>query len=227
MSVTEAALVLLCKRPAPGVGKQRLAAALGEQAAYTIAQALLDCAVEDLHGWPGPVVIAPAASEDRDWAAQLLPAAQVLPQSAGNLGERLNALDRALRAQGYRQLLYAGSDTPELQPADYAAVRGALQRGDVALTPAADGGVVLMGARRPWPELRGLPWSTLRLGDELARHCRSAGLGVRWLAPSYDVDELADVQRLAATLAGDARPARQALCALAGRLLQATGACHA
>jgi glycosyltransferase A (GT-A) superfamily protein (DUF2064 family) len=40
-------LVLLCKRPAPGHGKQRLAASLGAERACAVAWALLDCALEE------------------------------------------------------------------------------------------------------------------------------------------------------------------------------------
>ena len=39
--MTEAALVLVCKRPASGIGKQRLAASIGGEAANHIAEALL------------------------------------------------------------------------------------------------------------------------------------------------------------------------------------------
>ena len=44
-------LVLVCKRPAPGVGKQRLAARLGSEMTFKIASALLACAVGDACDW--------------------------------------------------------------------------------------------------------------------------------------------------------------------------------
>ena len=61
---TSAALVLFCRRPAPGIGKQRLARALGEIRALAIATALLECALEDIADWPGALVISPACEED-------------------------------------------------------------------------------------------------------------------------------------------------------------------
>lgn len=225
--MTETTLVLLCKRPAPGVGKQRLAAVFGMAAAQRVAEALLACALEDARTWPGSVVIAPAHAADGDWAATLLPQAEVLPQQPGNLGQRLNALDKCLRAQGRRSLLYAGSDTPELAAFDYAAACAALQQHDVALTPAADGGVVLMGARRPWPDMTDLPWSSDRLGAALASCCLQAGYRVAHLAPGSDVDEADDLLRLTAALAADARPARRALRQLACQLVAEARASHA
>ena len=84
----------------------------------------------------------------------------IVPQIAGNLGQRLNALDQTLRLQGMQHLFFIGSDAPELLADDYAMARDALQHTDVALIPAADGGVVLMANRRPWPDLSNLPWSS-------------------------------------------------------------------
>ena len=157
--MTEAALVLVCKRPASGIGKQRLAASVGGEAAKRIAEALLACALEDAFAWPGPMVIAPADPADHAWASALLPQARVRlktriePQTKGNLGQRLNALDHKLRGYGLEQLVYIGSDAPLLAAPDYAAVYEALMSHDTVLKPAADGGVVLMASRKRWPAL--------------------------------------------------------------------------
>ena len=219
--MTGAALVLVCKRPAVGVGKQRLAASVGGEAANRIAEALLACALEDARAWPGPVIVAPADPADHAWASALLPWAQgrpkirVAPQTNGNLGQRLNALDHELRGSGLEQLVYIGSDAPLLAAPDYAAVYEALMNYDTVLKPAADGGVVLMASRQRWPSLSGLPWSTARLGAALANRCRSAGQSVINLTECFDVDEEDDVIRLIEALNADQRPARRALHGLA------------
>lgn len=213
--MTELALVLVCKRPTLGVAKQRLAASLGQEGARRIAEALLACALEDAREWPGPVVIAPAHASDFAWAASLLPQLQgkinIVPQTEGNLGQRLNAVDRSLRERGLEQLIYIGSDAPALVAVDYAAAREALLNHDTVLKPAADGGVVLMGSRRSWPALDALPWSTLHLGSALADCCQTAGQSLAMLAQSFDVDEEQDMLHLITALKTDQRPARQAL----------------
>lgn len=211
------ALVLLCKRPALGHGKQRLAAHLGTAAALEIAERLLDCALEDLAQWPGQRVIAPDAPEHEDWAAARLPGGLCLPQPAGNLGERLNALDRTLRAADHPALIFLGSDAPALAEDDYRRVRTALDETETVLLAARDGGVVLMASRRPWPDLSDLPWSTPGLGEALAECCRRAGHAVRICGESFDVDEPADLLLARRALADDPRPARRRLLArLAG-----------
>ena len=132
--MAEATLVLVCKRPGLGMGKQRLAANLGQEAANRVAEALLACALEDARAWPGPVVIAPA-----HW--RIMPGPRLCwrkcirrgtyqPQAEGNLGQRLNTLDSELRAVGLEKLVYIGSDAPALGAANYAAASEALEHHD-------------------------------------------------------------------------------------------------
>lgn len=211
------ALVLVCKRPSLGHGKQRLARFLGLETTQRVAEALLACAVEDAASWPGPVIIAPASRHDSDWAIALLqpfqPQTLVIPQVSGNLGQRLKALDLTLRRQGIgiNQLVYIGSDAPNLSLADYSIVRERLQQYDTVLKPAIDGGVVLMSSCCEWPELSDLPWSTDKLAMALADACQAAGHSVCILEKGSDVDELDDFMRLTTQLAKDQRPARRAL----------------
>ncbi|MEK7791529.1 MAG: DUF2064 domain-containing protein [Pseudomonadota bacterium] len=224
-------LVLVCKRPIPGVGKQRLATGLGSEMAQQIANALLACALEDACNWPGAVVIAPANQEDVKWAqavaAPIPSPVTILPQQPGNLGQRLNALDQTLRQQGETHLVFIGSDAPGLEAIDYKAARNALQKLDTMLIPAMDGGVVLMASRCAWPELSGLPWSSDQLGTALADACRAAGQSVLAVGQGYDVDEVSDFLRLATLLEWDERPARRALYDLACRVMAMMDIPHA
>jgi rSAM/selenodomain-associated transferase 1 len=208
----DAVLVLFCRRPRLSEGKQRLARSLGTTAALAIAGALLDCALEDAAAWPGALVIAPHRPADARWAAGLLAReAIVQPQPEGNLGERLNAVDRAVRALGHERLLFIGSDAPSLTVSDLGAAAAALERSDVVLAPAQDGGVTLMGARCAWPDLASLPWSEPSLGRALESACRARGLSVMHVPASYDVDEVCDLATARRALATDARPARRQL----------------
>lgn len=212
MHSTDIGLVLFCRRPAPGSGKRRLAADIGIGPAAEAAELLLATALEDLDAWPGPVALAPADAADCRWAESLLPRpVAVVAQPAGNLGERLNAVDRQLRARGAQRLLFIGSDAPELRPEDYEVARTAMDQADVVLGPAADGGVTLMGANAAWPALGALPWSTDQLGGALATLCERDGRRVQRIAPRADVDVAADLERAATTLSQDSRPARQRL----------------
>ncbi|MFT5722160.1 MAG: glycosyltransferase A (GT-A) superfamily protein (DUF2064 family) [Motiliproteus sp.] len=221
-----ATLVLLFKRPLLGQGKQRLAASLGAERALLLAESFLSCALEDLAAWPGPVVLAPAAVEDSDWAARLLTGANLVPQAEGNLGQRIVALDQQLRGLGHQQILYIGSDAPALTPEHYRSASQQLAESGVVLSAADDGGVTLMACTQPWPaDLIDLPWSTDRLGASLAACCQRQGMRVSYIAPSYDIDVEKDLARLSVDLAKDDRPARQALYPLLQALRLTDGCC--
>jgi rSAM/selenodomain-associated transferase 1 len=212
MNATNATLLLIFKRPALEYAKQRLAQRLGARHALQVARGMLDCALEDADDWPGPVVLAPARSEDRQWARQMLTrVVSVEPQCKGNLGHRINDLDARLRFQGRERLLCIGSDAPSLDAAYYARARRALDTYDVVLGPASDGGVTLLGSAKPWPRLDDLPWGSHRLRARLAARCADGGLNVTLLPLRCDVDQVEDIAALSADLTGDARPARRRL----------------
>lgn len=218
MSKVAPCLVVFCRRPRPGVGKQRLAGDIGAAAAAQVAAALWQCVREDVLAWPGDAVLAVTDPEEKHWAdaeARTLGAAKVLVQSPGNLGERIAAVDRSLRTAGYQQLVFIGSDAPALGRDLLDEMVAILQHADVALAPADDGGVVAMAARKPWPALSDLPWSSHLLGGALRDRCVAAGQGVSMARGSFDVDDLASLRQAGVRLRGDPRPARRELAALA------------
>ncbi|HEX7082101.1 MAG TPA: DUF2064 domain-containing protein [Gammaproteobacteria bacterium] len=208
----ETCLVLMLKAPARS--KRRLAAEIGRSAAAEAAAKLAACALEDLASWPGPTCVAPAAAADLDWLAERSAAEHtVVLQSRGNLGVRINRLNRTLHARGLTRQIFIGIDCPEIDCAYLRRAAALLGERDAVLGPADDGGVVLMGARRPWPPLRNLEWSTPRLGAQLRAACEAAGFGVAALDPRADIDTFTDLIGLGARLGTDRRPAREALAA--------------
>jgi len=210
------ALVLMLK--APQRSKRRLVPVLGDAAATETARRLAACALEDLAAWPGPTWLAHAVHGDVDGLGDAAAAHALVPQGEGNLGARIARVEAALRGQGLAYQIFVGIDCPELDGAYLARAAAALDEHDVVLGPAADGGVVLMGTRRPWPPLEPLPWSTHRLGAELAAACRRAGASVAALETKADIDTVEDLARLRRALSEDPRPARRALCRWLGEI---------
>ncbi|MGB0898609.1 MAG: hypothetical protein ACPGSN_05095, partial [Psychrobium sp.] len=113
-------LVLFCKRPKLHQGKQRIAETISAEKTLIVAQALLDCAIEDSHAWRGPVVIACSDEGDVEWAQSLNKNAQIMTQLpsgiSGNLGQRLNYVDHVLRVFGHQKIITIGTDAPMLTP---------------------------------------------------------------------------------------------------------------
>lgn len=215
LASNEPSLVIFCKRPKLNQGKQRLAEDSTAESALKVAQALLACAMEDANHWQGPVIIACSNHNDIEWARSLANNIQVItqlpPGKSGNLGERLNYVDRQLRAQGHQQLVIIGTDAPILDNEHFQAAISALENNDIALSHADDGGVVIMANKTPWPILTDLPWSTNELSQSLLLHCQQHELTVQYSLPGYDIDYIADLKKLFIDLQTDLRPARQAL----------------
>ncbi len=231
MDPSRPVLVLFCKQPRRGHGKQRLAAEIGTDNAFRIALGLLDCALEDAAAWSEQLVFAPSQSSEFSWAQSLARApaferrsVRVLPQTTGCLGERLLDMDFRLRNLGAEQIVFMASDAAGLQVEHLDLVVRELTRHDVVLADDIDGGVTLMASRCPWPRLQDLPWSTERLGDALAATCLSAGLRVQRLDGGFDIDTLDDMISLTDLLRRDSRPARRVLANLLRAELQAANA---
>jgi rSAM/selenodomain-associated transferase 2 len=205
-------LVVFCRRPKLGYGKQRLAQSIGQPPALKVAQLLLNCATADACDWPGRVVIAVADVADVSWARGLVPAAEVLAQPKGGLGHRIAQIDTRVRATGAERVIFIGSDAPGLRDIDLLAAATALKDRTAVFIPAADGGVTLLGATKSWPQLDDLAWETPGLFLELLSRCESVGWHCAQLESGYDIDTLPDLLRAGRDLATDKRPSRQDLC---------------
>lgn len=207
LSAADACLVLMLKAPARS--KRRLADRLG-QPAREAAERLWACAYEDALAWPGSVCFAPASEADATWLGERVPGEPlVIVQAPGNLGERLNYVNVTLAARGVQTQIFIGTDCPQLDLAYLRRAADLLDRHDAVLGPARDGGVVLMGARRPWPELSDLPWSSPLLRTALERRLAEAGWTEAKLGTLIDVDSPDDLTAVSGALDADTRPARR------------------
>lgn len=204
-----ACLVLMFK--APQRSKQRLAGSIGPLAAVA-AERLFDCAREDLVDWPGPICFAPAAEDDERWLHDTVESNEaIVLQGGGDLGARINHVNRRLYDAGATRQIFIGIDCPELDRGYLAQANRLLDDHDAVFGPAEDGGVVLMGARRLWPDLSGLDWGGAALGRELGKLADDAGWRTVELEGKTDVDTVDDLKALSARLGRDLRPARQRL----------------
>ena len=201
-------LVLFCRRPALGSGKQRIAATMGEQTALELSRLLIATTLEDAAAWHGPVVISPSNRADSDWAQALLPSATIIPQPQGNLGARIKHVEDRIRRAGGTQIIFIGSDSPALDPEILREAADQLCANDFVMIPARDGGVTLMGSAMPWPDLDRIHWGTEHVFQELMQQCSDESARISVLPPGFDIDTQADLVDAPALLQNDNRPGR-------------------
>lgn len=127
-----------------------------------------------------------------------------LPQQGVNLGMRMaGALDHLLAdASAPVRALLIGTDSPDLPPDYIAQGFEDLERSDLVLGPAGDGGYYLVALKRPVPGLfEEIAWSTEAVYKQQVERAKGLGLGVAELPPWHDVDTIEDLNALRGRLA--------------------------
>ena len=202
------ALVLYARAPHAGRVKTRMLPWLDPGEALRLHLVLLEDSLHLLKNCAVAAGAAPFVSmsepwepEEADGCAEIAAAARGvarLPQSGGDLGERLRATFRTLLARGFGRIVVIGSDSPTLPPAHLTTALEALGRGaDAVLGPADDGGYCLVGAARELPGMfEAIPWGTERVLESTRAALDRCGARVVLLPTWYDVDLPRDLERL-------------------------------
>lgn len=196
---------MFAKHWQPGHVKTRLAASISDAAAAEVHKASLATLLRRFAATADCRLLAYAPAEAREAFAELAGAAWRLePQSEGDLGCRIETHFASAFARGATRAVLIGSDSPTL-PQEF--VREAFERlesADVVVGPSEDGGYYLIGLRRPIGGLfRDISWSTPRVFPDTVDRLRATGTTYALLKPWYDIDTLADLERLGIELAGD------------------------
>lgn len=197
-------LLVFAKAPVAGVSKTRLIPLLGAEGAARAHEELTEATL---------IMTAPLArtSHMRSrfalslWGGSDHPQLELwsqrydLPmhwQCEGDLGDRmLHALTYALSSEAGGAIL-VGSDCP-VMTADYVdEAQQALDKADVVLGPAEDGGYVLIGCRRPYPEIfADIQWGSDAVLSQTIAKATALDLSVTLLGTLWDVDRPEDWQR--------------------------------
>lgn len=186
-------VVLFAKAPISGRVKTRLAKEYGDAVALDLHRVfVLDAAARASSGWP--IELHTDADTDA-WPTLTCPRRLQCP---GDLGARLHAALEEALARGWERVAILGTDAPDLPAAHIARLFDA--DADVCLGPAEDGGFWGIACRRVAAGMfEGVPWSSPHTMAATVQACRASGLSVA-LAPWWaDVDEPADLVRLAAS----------------------------
>jgi uncharacterized protein len=192
-------VAVFAKAPVAGAVKTRLVPLLGAEGAAQLHAGLVERALStataarlgEVELWCAPDASDPFFIE---CAARF--GVALREQGEGDLGRRMAAAFRRGHAMGRAQIVIGG-DCPALMPADLRAAAEALATHAAVITPAEDGGYVLIGLARPLAGIfDGIAWGSA--GVMATTRARLDAAGARWkaLPVLWDVDRPEDYARL-------------------------------
>lgn len=183
-------LVLFTRYPIPGSAKTRLIPALGTDGATTLHKQLTERTVETLKQIGEPLEIRYSGGDANAFGRWLGSDLIYEPQVEGDLTDRLlAAIDPA-------PVIFLGSDTPDLSASHLNAAIDALQKSDVVIGPADDGGYYLIGIAKPYPFLfQNMRWSTEHVMPDTLDRLRQHKIGFEILETLHDCDRPEDLDR--------------------------------
>jgi len=185
-------LILLAKNPVLGTVKTRLAAHIGNEQALWVYEQLLAKTVSVLSQLPYKVVV----FYHQEVPAQrlLIPQSiQHLPQKGQDLGARLHHAFQWGFAHDYGPICVLGTDLWELTPTLVHTAFESLQKKEVVIGPANDGGYYLLGLKKPTPTLfENISWSTDQVLSQTKALLDLETVG--WLPEQNDIDTFNDLQ---------------------------------
>ena len=110
-------------------------------------------------------------------------------QSEGDLGQRMRYCFKTSFEDGAEHTLLIGSDCPGMSAAYLRRASAALERTDLVLGPAQDGGYVLIGCKALYESLFDeIEWGSERVLAQTVARARALNLSVTLLETLWDVD---------------------------------------
>ena len=194
-------MLVFARAPLAGAVKTRLIPALGAQAATDLHRQLVLLTLQRACAARGAQVQLWIAGDPfeafvQDCATRFC--TPVYEQRGADLGRRMaDAFERALSgADRTSRCVLIGTDCPAQTSQDLEYAAEALRLHDAVLQPAEDGGYVLVGLKRPRPELfNAIDWGGPRVTAQTLQRATSLGLTVHQLRTLPDLDSAADLQR--------------------------------
>lgn len=201
-------LIVFAREPLPGNVKTRLAATLGEQLATRLYENMLQEVLKTTRQLND-------VGTTTFWACDSAALSQLAEryscrsrlQSAGELGQRMQAAFEEMFAEACDICCIIGSDAPDL-PISYivdAYHHLEMQHADVVFGPSSDGGYYLLGLRQVWPQLfTNISWGSAEVLTQSLAAAKEAGLTTALLPVWQDIDTVEDLRAYQARLQGNA-----------------------
>ena len=117
-------------------------------------------------------------------------------QHGAHLGERLSHALTTRLSQGFSKVIFVGADCPSLGSKTVRDAIRALNRQEVVVGPARDGGYYLIGFAARLPQvLQGIPWGTPAVYETTLDRLRRRGVRWKSLERKSDLDTFGDLKQ--------------------------------
>ena len=187
------ALLIFQKNPVKGKVKSRLAVTMGEDAALEIYQFLVEQTFKAVNGIDQDVLVfySDFIPEDHHNPNQVMKI-----QWGNDLGEKMkNAFEKAFFL-GYHKVVIIGTDCPDLTSELLSQSFEQLDRTDLVIGPAEDGGYYLLGMKSTYPFLfENIEWSTSQVFSQTLEAAKKNNLSLGQLPVLHDIDMEEDWRR--------------------------------
>lgn len=182
-------LLVFTRYPEAGSVKTRLIPALGERGAAEIHKKMTEDTVKTASLFCGEVEVHFSGGNQKlmqDWLGNRL---GYRKQKGSCLGEKLgNSFHEAFN-EGLRKVVVIGSDCPELNVGHLDDAFSLLDKTDLVLGPALDGGYYLIGLRKYQPELfNNIDWGSRFVFQQTMKIAERLGLKTAKLEKLADID---------------------------------------
>ena len=150
LPTSKRALIIFTRNPELGKCKTRLAKIVGDENALAIYKILLQHTVEitkDLNV-DKYVYYSDSAVKNDVWNEDIF---RKKKQEGEDLGRRMDNAFLDLFSMGYEKVIIIGSDMYDLNKTDLENAYSCLEKNDVVIGPASDGGYYLLGMKKPYP----------------------------------------------------------------------------
>ena len=193
--------LVFAREPVAGAVKTRLQPTIGEQGCLALYRALLERTLRTIQSQAlAPVQLWVDQNPDHDLFLSYCNKEDIFLQPEGDLGQKMAAaVTGCLGQPGVHSVILLGTDCPAMTTEHLQLALLELAAGnDVVITPAEDGGYVLLGMRQLFPELfRNIGWGGAEVFTSTLQRCRENELEVSVLPVLWDIDRPEDLQRLA------------------------------
>jgi rSAM/selenodomain-associated transferase 1 len=199
--ISRHAIIIMTRYPDPGQVKTRLIPALGEEGACRLHQKMVEHTMVTARNFslvsPSELFVFFNGGSEVLMKSWLGSDAEYLPQSDGDLGAKMSVAFHEVFNRGCKTVMMIGTDCPDIDYHILSKSFSLLDKTEMVIGPAADGGYYLLGLKKNHDNLfKGIVWGSDQVFSQTMDAARNAQIRVSCLPELADIDRPEDLEQL-------------------------------